>query len=129
MRRRTWIAVTVGVVATVVLVFLALGRRQQDESWSRVVSMNVAKADQLKSLLDQRFVTGSLESEVVPALEREFPGYVRWPATDWTEYGVPVATEPSEVWYCGSWTRGVKLRFESGRLVRTTADRWSFDCL
>jgi len=114
---------------TALLWFVALGRRQQDPSYLRLVEANVAKAAELKFAVVQRFVAGALESSVLPVLEDEYPGYVRWPATDWVEYGLPVATEPSDVWYCGSWTRGVKLRFESGRLVSTVVGRWSFDCL
>jgi hypothetical protein len=61
----------------------------------------------------------------VEALNSEYPGHVTWPASNWTEYGLPVGDEPSDVWYCGSWTHGVKLRFESGRLVSTLVERRS----
>jgi|SRR6185503_7303092 len=95
----------------------------------RVVAENTTKAQELKSAIDGQFPSGSAESVVVTFLQKAHPGYVRWPAGNWTEYGLPVGNEPSDVWYCGSWTRGVKLRFESGRLVRTAVERWSFDCL
>ena len=62
-------------------------------------------------------------------LQKEHPQHVRWSASNWTEYGLPVGEARGGVWYCGSWTRGVKLRFESGKLVSTALERWSVECL
>ena len=93
------------------------------------MAANTAKAETLKGAIDRRFLTGALESDVVEALKSEYPGHVAWRASNWTEYGLPVGDEPSDVWYCGSRTRGVKLRFESGRLVSTVVERWSNDCM
>jgi hypothetical protein len=125
-RRRVFlIALT---TLAVVLVAIELGRHQA-RLQARAVAANTAKAETLKGAIDRRFLPGALESHVVEALKSEYPGHVTWPASNWTEYGLPVGDEPSDVWYCGSWTRGVKLRFESGRLVSTVVERWSNDCM
>ena len=95
----------------------------------QAIAQNTVRAEKLKIAIDQRLPPGTLESDVVSALKRDHPGYVVWPGTIATEYVLPVGDEPSDVWYCGSWTRGVKLRFESGRLVSTSVERWSTHCL
>lgn len=110
----------------VVLVAIGLWRRQ---ARLQAVAANTAKAETLKRTLDRRFPLGALETDVVAALKSGHPGYVTWAASNWTEYGLAVGDEPSDVWFCGSWTRGVKLRFESGRLASTSVERWSGDCL
>jgi hypothetical protein len=66
------------------------------------VAANTAKAETLKSAIDGRFPPGALETDVVEALKSEHAGYVTWPASNWTEYGLAVGDEPSDVWFCGS---------------------------
>jgi hypothetical protein len=124
-RRRWALLIALGAFA-LLLVLVGLTTRN---ARLRAVAENTAKAEELKLLLDQRFPAGTLESDFVPVLKREYPNYVAWPATGSAEYGLPVGDEPSDVWYCGSWSRGVTLRFESGRLVSTSVTRWSADCL
>ena len=125
--RRFW-AAAVGLAVVVVAIGLGSSQRWQSERL-RIVAENTAKATDLKTAIDSRFPAGTAESLVVTFLQKEHAGYVRWPAGNRTEYGLPVGDEPSEVSNCGSWTRGVRLRFESGRLVRSAVERWSDDCL
>ena len=125
MRRRRSLLVAVTALA-VVLITIWIGRRH---ARLQFVAENTTKAEKLKIAIDRRLAPGALESDVVPVLKRHYPGYTEWPGANATEYGLPVGDEPSDVWYCGSWTRGVKLRFESGRLVSTSVERWSLDCL
>ena len=124
--RRSRIFLIALTALAVLLIAIGLGRRP---ARLRAVAANTAKAETLKGAIDRRFLPGALESDVVAALKSEYPGHVTWPASNWTEYGLPVGDESSDVWYCGSWTRGVKLRFESGRLVSTVVERWSNDCM
>jgi hypothetical protein len=116
-------------IAVVILVGALVWRQGREDARLRVVAENTQKAQALKAQIDMRFPIGTSESLVAAFLEKEHSGYTQWPATSRTEYGVPVGDEPSEVWYCGSWTRGVRLRFESGQLVGTAIERWSADCL
>ncbi len=125
MRRRWHLLVALTALAAV-LVTIGIGRRQARR---QAVAENTAKTEKMKIAIDQRFAPGALESDVVPVLKRDYPGYAAWAGATASEYSLPVGDEPSDVWYCGSWTRGVKLRFEAGRLVSTSVERWSFDCL
>jgi hypothetical protein len=119
-------ALLVAAVLAVVLVVIGVGLAHRSD---RAVAENAARAERLKVAIDRRFPPGTSEASVVPALKRDYPGHVVWPGAKATEYVVPVGDEPSDVWYCGSWTRGVKLRFESRRLVSTAVERWSTNCM
>jgi hypothetical protein len=117
-----------GIAVTIFL--LAYGWRQYRESVRiRAVAENTIRAQTLKREIDRRFPSGTLESEVLDFLRKEHPDFVTWPSGNRTEYGVPVAEEPSNVWYCGSFTAYVRLRCEDRRLVLTEITRWSNDCL
>lgn len=124
-RRRWALLIALGTFA-LLLVLVGLTTRN---ARLRAVAENTATAEELELLLDQRFAAGTLESDFVPVLKREYPNYVAWPGMGSAEYALPVGDEPSDVWYCGSWSRGVKLRFESGRLVSASVTRSSVDCL
>jgi hypothetical protein len=124
--RRIRIAAILVVIAAVLS---GLAWQHRERVRLQIVAENARKAEALKSALDARFPVGTPESDVVAVLDKERPGYARAPGGSWVDYAVPVGTEPSDVWYCGSWTRGVMLHFESGRLVRSTVTRWSVDCL
>jgi hypothetical protein len=136
-KRRSWLRTAVAtafVLAVLAIVWqqAAEGIRRRavaENIRRRAVAENTTKALQLKVLIDRRFPLGSAESQVVRFLQQEHPEHVSWPATTSSEYRVPVGEEPSDVWYCGSWTRGVRLRFESGKLAQSVVDRWSVNCL
>jgi hypothetical protein len=131
MRRRRGLLIAVTALAVLLITIGIWERhaRRQAVAMRQAVAENTARAEKLTIAIDQRFRPGALESDVVSALKRDYPGYVVSPSGSATEYGLAVGQEPSDVWYCGSWTRGVKLRFESGRLVSTSIERWSVDCL
>ena len=125
MRRRRGLLIALTALAVVLITSGIWGHHARRQA----VAQNTVRAEKLKSVIDQRLPPGTLESDAVSALKRDYPGYVVWPGANAIEYALPVGDEPSDVWYCGSWTRGVKLRFESGRLVSTSVERWSLDCL
>lgn len=125
-RWRRWRLLSVLMTVALLLATIGLDRRH---TRLQAVAENTAKAETLKVVLDRRFPAGTLESDLVPILREEYPNHVMSPATGSTEYGLPVGDEPSDVWYCGSWTRGVRLRFEAGRLASIRVERWSVDCL
>jgi hypothetical protein len=114
----------------VTLILLAYGWRHYRESVRLgAVAQNTSKAQKLKNEIDKRFAVGTSETEVLDFLRKEHPDFITWPSGAPTEYGVSVGQEPSNVWYCGSFTAYVRLRCEDRRLVRTEITRWSSDCL
>jgi len=116
-------------VGIVVILAVGLGWQRRENHRLRVAAENTRKAQELKSAIDRRFPVGTSEADVATFLQNQHSGYTRFQSGNRTEYRLPVGDEPSDEWYCGSWTRGVKLRFESGRLVLTNVDRWSADCI
>jgi hypothetical protein len=114
----------------VAIILLAYGWRHYRESVRLgAVAENTIKAQKLKSEIDKRFPVGTSESEILDFLRKEHPDFITWPSGAWMEYGVSVGQEPSNVWYCASFTAYVSLRCEDRRLVRTAISRWSLDCL
>jgi hypothetical protein len=95
----------------------------------RIVAENTRKAEALKAEIDRRFPLGTLESKIVDFLTREHPDYANWGGLTNADYGVRIGLEPSNVWYCESWTAYVQLRLTGGRLSKTEIIRGSTDCL
>jgi hypothetical protein len=92
------------------------------------VALNDEKARTLIEHLQQQLRTGNSEAEVVAYLKSNHPQYSTFPGGIKTSYAIPVGTEPSTVWYCGSFTAYVELVVESGALSRFDTMRWSNDC-
>jgi hypothetical protein len=114
----------------VAIILSAYGWRHYRESVRLgAVAENTIKAQKLQSEIDKRVPAGTSESEVLDFLRKEHPSFITWPSGVRTDYGVSVGHEPSNVWYCGSFTAYVTLHCEDRRLVRTEIARWSSDCL
>jgi hypothetical protein len=128
MRRRTG-AIVVVVTIGVGWPAYALWSRHAEATRLAAVALNDEKARTLTAHLRQQLRTGSSEAEVVAYLTSNHPQYLTFPAHTKTSYAIPVGSEPSAVWYCGSFTAYVELVVESGGLSRFDTMRWSNDCL
>ena len=106
-----------------------VSRQRSEAIRAQAVENNNVKANQLKAEIDRRIAMGAAEAEVVAFLRARHPNHISFLAGRRNEYFVPVGSEPSNVWYCGSIQAGVMLRCEGGRLINTEIARWSNDCL
>lgn len=103
--------------------------RHEENVRVRTVIENTRTAEKLKAEIDRRLPAGTTQQDVLAFLHAEHPSYSTSSGADWTDYSVPVADEPSSVWYCGKFTVYVTLRCEKGLLVKSHITRWSNNCL
>jgi hypothetical protein len=118
--------------AAIAIALVGIGygwNRYQENVRIPTVTENTKRAEKLIAEIDKRLPLGTTQHDVLAFLHTEHPSYSTSSDTEWPDYSVAVADEPSNVWYCGSWTVYVTLRYEKGLLVKSSITRWSNNCL
>jgi hypothetical protein len=99
-------------------------------STRRIHAEHMAKAQEFKATFDRDVKPGATFSQVLLYLkahdlhlDSDVP-----PFEGRGELTVEMFTEKSPLWYCGTGSVGLLLRFRENKLTQAEASSWSFDC-